>query len=264
LYRYLLHKNSKPLVCSNEWSIKMTLFGFYIFIDYVKAPFLYDYFSVSVTNESYETLVYSLDDQCRDETLALTEKRNFTDVMQDSYFCTVDFALPNKTCVLDLTNSSMYMSNSTLEEVCVSAGGQYYEQDSLWDCTVTTTSLFNRRRQHRGKSYINLPGCFGVSCNANDIQNGFDTYFFPEIEVGTPFQCNISSNLTSSSSSDFNEINQQHDILVGVISFAAVITTMGLIKRIVEIFSKKIGMKLSTEESKNMLSSTLTQNAIVA
>jgi hypothetical protein len=193
----------------------MALFGYQFDIVYL-AENTYNT-RVQITDELLkEFVVYSLGERCRDETLALSEKVNFTIITPDSSYCSVNFGQGNKACTLDMQNAISYDApNFTLLDICIQAGGKLYEQDSVWECN---NNRYNgNRRVSRGKSYIlNMPACIGISCNATDIKARYENRLFPRIEElmltappGTSaLDCSITSDLTSSSHSIL--FNQQH------------------------------------------------------
>jgi hypothetical protein len=112
-----------------------------------------------------------LSGKCKNESIAIANNSAVTD---EAPFlkCTVDVST-SKACTVDyMTVSADY------EKACVAEGGQLYTKDLILDCSVTLEG----KKYKVMYNYLNLPGCFGISCNTTDIGREFEASFFPEIE----------------------------------------------------------------------------------
>lgn len=100
--------------------------------------------------------------------------------------CNINGDTGEDSCTFDFR-----LISSNFSQVCREVGGQLYERDMLWDCTVSLDgSTYNA-----DYTFLNWPACLGASCNVTEIDEEYETVAFPAMEQDLANQglnCNVS------------------------------------------------------------------------
>lgn len=132
----------------------------------------------------FPTAFAALSDQCKAEGEALQNNTALAAVAPNA---NCDISQGQDSCTLDVSTLS-----GEFESVCLEQGGQFYEQDLVWDCSVSV----NGETFNADFYFLNYPSCVGASCSITEIEEEFEQVAYPLLEfelAAQGFNCDVSA-----------------------------------------------------------------------